>query len=152
MTQTNGPVEIAPDIHEVASEPEVAACYGLMRQLRPHLLSEPEFVERWRRQTGAGYCLLAIWNGPRPVALAGYRVQDNLMHGRHFYVDDLVTDEALRGSGLGHALMNRLKAEARALGCAKLLLDTPLSNRLGQRFYEREGLSATALRFSITLA
>jgi len=145
-------METAPEIRHVESESEVAACYGLMRQLRPHLASEQEFVERWRRQTDAGYRLLAIWNGPRPVALAGYRVQDNLVHGPHFYVDDLVTDEALRGSGLGHALMDRLKAEARALGCAKLVLDTPLTNTLGHRFYYREGLLATALRFNIPLA
>jgi GNAT superfamily N-acetyltransferase len=122
-----------------------------MRQLRPHLSSEQELVERWRRQAEAGYRLLAVWHGARPVALAGYRVEDNLMHGAHFYVDDLVTDKALRSSGHGHALMERLKTEARALGCAKLVLDTPLINTLGHRFYYRSGLLATALRFNISL-
>jgi ribosomal protein S18 acetylase RimI-like enzyme len=123
-----------------------------MRQLRPHLASEQEFVERWRRQTNVGYRLLAVWLGKTPVALAGYRAQDNLMHGPHFYVDDLVTDAASRGSGHGHALMERLKAEARALGCAKLVLDTALTNTLAHRFYYREGLLATALRFNVSVA
>ena len=140
----------APEIRYVDAESEAAACYQLMRQLRPHLASEQEFIERWRRQTDVGYRLLAAWDGLRPVALAGCRVQDNLMHGPHFYVDDLVTDEALRSSGHGHALMERLKAEARALGCGKLVLDTPLTNTLGHRFYYREGLLATALRFNIS--
>lgn len=149
MTQAS--TETAPEIYYVESESEVAACYGLMRQLRPHLASEHEFIERWRRQTDAGYRLLAIWDGPRPVALAGFRVQDNLVHGSHLYVDDLVTYETLRSSGHGHALMERLKREARALGCGKLVLDTPLTNTLGHRFYYREGLLATALRFSISL-
>ena len=151
MTRTNPPADTARAIRYVDLESDAAACYELMRQLRPHLPSEQEFVERWRRQTSAGYRLLALWQGLKPVALAGFRVQENLVHGQHLYVDDLVTDEALRRSGHGHALMERLKAEARALGCAKLVLDTPLTNTLGHRFYYREGLLATALRFIIPL-
>ena len=139
------------DIRRVDDEKALAACYPLMRQLRPHLSSGREFAERWRRQTAAGYRLLAAWRGETPVALAGYRLQDNLVHGLHLYVDDLVTDEALRGEGLGRALLNRLKAEGRALGCARLVLDTPLTNTLGHRFYYREGLLATALRFNVPL-
>lgn len=46
-------------------------------------------------------------------------------------------------------MMDRLDAEALALGCTRLLLDTPLSNALGHRFYFRQGLLARALRFSI---
>ncbi|OYV81674.1 MAG: GNAT family N-acetyltransferase, partial [Acidithiobacillus ferrivorans] len=34
---------------------------------------------------------------------------------------------------------------------AKLLLDAAMSNTIGQRFYYRQGLLATALRFSVTL-
>jgi GNAT superfamily N-acetyltransferase len=151
MTQADTPAVMARTISHVDAESEAAACYALMRQLRPHLASEQEFIARWRRQSESGYRLLAIWDGRRPVALAGYRVMENLVHGRFFYVDDLVTDEALRGSGHGHALMERLKAEARTLGCAKLVLDTPLINTLGHRFYYREGLLATALRFNIPL-
>lgn len=133
-------------------EADVAQCFHLIRQLRPHLASENEFIERWRRQQADGYRLLVLWNAGRPVALAGFRVQDNLVHGRHLYVDDLVTDETLRGSGYGRRLMDRLKEEGRGLGLDKLILDTPLANVLGHRFYYREGLVARSLRFSVPLA
>lgn len=129
----------------------VAACFPLMHQLRPHIASPQEFVERWRRQTAAGYRLVVLSHDGKPVALAGFRVQDNMIHGPHFYVDDLVTDETARGGGHGGVLMNRLKQEARALGCSKFVLDTPLTNSLGHRFYFRQGLLAVALRFSTTL-
>jgi GNAT superfamily N-acetyltransferase len=85
------------------------------------------------------------------VALAGFRAQENLVHGVHLYVDDLVTDESARGAGHGGLMMDRLESEARALGCTRLLLDTPLANALGHRFYFRQGLLARALRFSIDL-
>lgn len=141
-----------PEARPVDTEAEAAACYAVMRQLRPHLATPQEFVARWRRQGAAGYRLLAIWQDGAPVALAGYRVLDNLVHGPHLYVDDLVTDAGRRSTGCGHALMERLKAEGRARGCAKLVLDTPLANTLGHRFYYREGLLASALRFNIPLA
>lgn len=140
-----------PDVRYVDKESEVVACYGLMRQLRPHLASEHDFLARWRGQVTVGYRLLALWQGAKPVALAGFRVQENLVHGVHFYVDDLVTDEESRSSGHGRVLMERLKAEGRALGCTKLVLDTPLTNTLGHRFYYRQGLLATALRFNVLL-
>jgi ribosomal protein S18 acetylase RimI-like enzyme len=133
-------------------EAEIAACYGLMRQLRPHLTSVDEFIARWRRQSADGYRIVALWSeqgGPR--ALAGYRVAENLVHGKFLYVDDLIADQSERGRGYGARLLDKLKDEGRALGCRKLVLDTGLDNYLAHRFYFRQGLLAQALRFNIPL-
>jgi ribosomal protein S18 acetylase RimI-like enzyme len=151
-TETTDDSPTTPEARHVDNEVEIRICYELMRQLRPHLHSEQDFVTRWQRQADAGYRLLAIWRGPKPLALAGYRIQDNLMHGAHLYVDDLVTDAAHRGEGHGRVLMQKLQAEGRARGCEKLVLDTALANTLAHRFYYRQGLLATALRFNIPLA
>lgn len=141
----------AHDIRYIDNEAEVATCFPLMRQLRPHLASEQELVARWRSQTMAGYRLMALWQSGSPAALAGFRLQENLFHGVHFYVDDLVTDADARSGGFGRVMMHRLKAEARSAGCTRLVLDTPLTNVLGHRFYFRHGLLARALRFSVDL-
>ncbi|MGO4306040.1 GNAT family N-acetyltransferase [Cupriavidus sp. RAF12] len=138
-------------IRRIDTGAEVAACFPLMQQLRPHLADADEFVARWRRQADVGYRLAGLWDDGRLMALAGYRLQDNLVHGLHFYVDDLVTDAQARSGGYGHALMDWLKAEARELSCHKLVLDTPLTNVLGHRFYYRNGLLAAALRFNVVL-
>ena len=140
------------DLRFAETDEEVARCFALMRQLRPNLGSAAEFVERWARQKDAGYRLLVLWEGARPLALAGFRVQENLIFGPHLYVDDLVTDAAVRGGGLGRLVLNRLKAEGEASGLDLLVLDTPLTNALGHRFYFREGLLARALKFSCPLA
>lgn len=139
------------DLRYADDKTDIIRCYPLMRQLRPHLATEQEFVDRWQRQREAGYRLIALWQDQTPVALAGFRLQENLVHGVHLYVDDLVTDEAARSGGLGHLLMDRLKEEGRSLGVDKLILDTPLTNVLGHRFYYREGLLARALRFYVSL-
>ena len=135
----------------VVAEADIAACYALMRVLRPQLSSEAEFIARWRRQSEQSYSIAALWRAQRPVALAGFRVQENFVHGRFLYVDDLVTDESERRRGHGARLLDRLKAEGRALGCRKLVLDTALENTLGHRFYYRQGLLAMSLRFNCVL-
>jgi ribosomal protein S18 acetylase RimI-like enzyme len=139
-------------LHYVDDEDGVRRCYPVMVQLRPHLVSADELVARWRRQVADGYRLMALSDGSRVRALAGFRVQENLVHGRYLYVDDLVSDEALRGAGQGEQLMTRLRQEAKTLGCGKLVLDTPLSNALGHRFYFRHGMLATSLRFNMAIA
>ncbi|WP_414040932.1 GNAT family N-acetyltransferase [Acidithiobacillus sp. M4-SHS-6] len=139
------------DLRYLDQEDEVRAAYPLMRQLRPQLESAQEFVQRWQHQSTQGYRLLALWNGTQPLGLAGFRVQDNLVHGRFVYVDDLVVDASCRSQGYGKMLMDALKAEAKVLSCSKLLLDAAMGNALGHRFYYRQGLLATALRFSMML-
>jgi ribosomal protein S18 acetylase RimI-like enzyme len=145
-----GSLSSEPDVR-VVGEAEIAACFALMHALRPHLTSQAEFIERWRRQSEQGYSMLALWRDQRPVALAGFRVQENLVHGRFLYVDDLVTDESERGRGHGARLLDHLKAEGRVRGCRKLVLDTALDNTLGHRFYYRQGLLAMSLRFNCVL-
>jgi ribosomal protein S18 acetylase RimI-like enzyme len=93
-----------------------------------------------------------VFDADTPLALAGYRVQENLVHGQFLYVDDLVTASDVRGQGHGERLMAFLCEQARVLGCGKLVLDTPLDNALGHRFYFRCGLLASALRFNLPIA
>lgn len=136
-------------IQPVTSESGVRASFRLMKQLRPQLCSEDEFWCRCQRQTEEGYILDGLYAEGELVALAGYRIQENLIHGRFMYVDDLVTDNKKRGCGYGQRMMVYLSDQASSTGCKRLILDTPLSNSLGHRFYFRCGLLATSLRFNI---
>lgn len=135
-----------------ADDTTIAAHFPLMRQLRLHLASADELAARWRHQRDtAGYRIVALWDERAPVALAGFRIMDNLIHGRFLYVDDLVAREGDRRAGHGAQLLAWLKDEARATGCSKLVLDTGLDNVFAHRFYYRQGLLARALRFSTEL-
>ena len=134
-------------LRHAESGEEVAACFPVMRELRPHLADAAELVARVRRQQAEGYRLLAAWDGETVLGLAGYRAQENLIHGRFLYVDDLVCAPAARRLGLGARLLGAVEEVARAQGCLRLVLDTALANVLGHRFYYRAGLLAAALRF-----
>ncbi|MDC0720439.1 GNAT family N-acetyltransferase [Nannocystis sp. bb15-2] len=130
---------------------ELRACYATMASLRPDLRDAEELRTRVRRQHAQGYRLLAAWRGGEPLGLAGYREQENLIYGRFVYVDDLVVREDARREQLGERLLTAVAAEARRLGCARLVLDTGMANALAQRFYFRQGLLAVGMHFGRSL-
>ncbi len=134
-------------LRHAEADRDIAACFPVMRQLRPHLASAEEFAERVARQREAGYRLLAAWRDAAAVGLAGYRMQENLIHGRFVYIDDLVVAQSERRGRIGAELLDAVAAEGRALGCRRMTLDTAIDNSLGQRFYFRNGMLATGLHF-----
>ena len=138
-------------LRHAETDAEIAACFPVMRLLRPHLTNAEELGTRVRRQSEAGYRILAAWRGDLAVGLAGYRPQENLVRGPFCYVDDLVVRDDLRRSGLGARLLGAVGSAARARGLPHLVLDTALDNFLGQRFYFRFGMLPAALRFAMRL-
>ena len=140
------------ELHKVESELALHTAYTLMRELRPHLNDAASFIARVYRQAEQGYCLQGVWQDQQLLALAGYRISENLLYGRFLYVDDLVTAPRARSHGLGAKLIDALREEARGQDCTHLVLDTALGNALGQRFYYRQGLLAAGMHFRQALA
>lgn len=126
----------------------LAASFGLMRVLRPHLDNADAYVAQLQRQAGQGYRLLAAMQEAQIVGLAGYRELENLLYGRFVYVDDLLISPALQRSGLGGQLLDQVRQQARQLGCDHFVLDTGLHMALAQRFYFRQGLLASGMHFT----
>lgn len=139
---------IDPALRHLETPEDLRACLPLMRELRPHLSDADDFIQRIGRMQQESYRLLAAVQDGQAVALAGYRYQENLIYGRFMYVDDLVVQDTQRGSRWGARLISALDELARGAGCDKLVLDTGMGNALAQRFYFRQGLLTSAIRFS----
>ena len=142
----------APRIAEAASDAELAACFPVMRQLRPHLTDAAEFIRRVRRQAAEGFRVLALWQGDTVVACAGYRLTENLHRGRHMYVDDLVTRSDDRSKGFGKLLFDWLVAQARAHGCAVFSLDSGVQRFDAHRFYLVNRMKIDSHHFALRLS
>jgi GNAT superfamily N-acetyltransferase len=139
------------EIAEARTEAQVRACFPMMAQLRPHF-GPDEFVAQVLRQQQGGYRLAALADdGGRIVAVAGFRLSENLAWGRHLYVDDLVTDEASRSHGHGQQLLAWLVQTARQADCAELHLDSGVQRYGAHRFYLRSGMDITSHHFRIVL-
>jgi GNAT superfamily N-acetyltransferase len=95
---------------------------------------------------GGGRMCVAV-DGERVLGVAVYRIGENTFSGVHMYVDDLVSDEAERSKGVGHALMQDLERIARAKHCTNLVLDSGTQRQQAHKFYFREGMVITSFNF-----
>ena len=107
------------DVRTAREESEVRRCWKAYKELRPHLRSEEELVERWRVQTREGFQIVYIPDGDTVLAAAGYRILNTLAWGHILYIDDLVAIAARHKTGLGTILLQFLQEEARRLGCGR---------------------------------
>jgi GNAT superfamily N-acetyltransferase len=132
------------------SDEGILACFPVIRHLRD-IQDTAAFLHRVRSQQLTGYLLAALRDGGDPVAVAGFRLGENLAWGRFLYVDDLVTLPEARSRGYGSALLEWLAEFGRARGAGQLHLDSGKQRVDAHRFYEREGLEASSLHFRRSL-
>ncbi|MCC6734817.1 MAG: GNAT family N-acetyltransferase [Bauldia sp.] len=104
------------DVVECVGTEAFQAVWPVMRQLR-NMLSENQFLARVKAAQGEGYRLCAAIHDGRPVGAIGWRIVHDLASGRSLYIDDLVADEAARGTGVGRRLMEFARAEAVRQSC-----------------------------------
>ena len=124
----------------------LAGVFEVMRELRTHLSLE-EFREIYERALPEGYRVAAVFDGDECRAAAGYRIMNNLVSGRHLYVDDLVTADAWRSHGYGRLLNKYLVEKARNEECGSIQLDSATHRGDAHRFYFRERYRITSFHF-----
>jgi len=109
----------------------------------------------WAHTLAAARQILGFfgWRHAPGVIARGLRVERVIAppSGDMHYLAHLGVDPALRGRGIGAALIDHLAAQAAALGRVRLALDVAASNPRAQALYERCGFAVTGERPS-TLA
>lgn len=143
-------------IHLAESDQQIAHCFPVMAQLRPHL--EPiEFVDRVQRQRQMGYHLAFLEvddrqtdreSDSRVVAVAGFRLSECLATGTFLYVDDLVVDAAARSRQYGQHLFEWLMDYGKRHHCQQLRLDSGVQRFEAHRFYFRQRMSIVSHHFA----
>lgn len=89
----------------------------------------------------------------RVAGLAHLQVSPTIEHERPVAkLGALVVDQEHRGQGVGRALVEAMKAEARARGCGLFYLTTAELRDGAHAFYERLGLEQTGRRYGGTLS
>ncbi len=137
-------VEVSAQDGQVAGAEWLARAEAVHRQLRPHLPAD--YATKMTRVLADARMALAV-EGDTVLGLAVYRWHENTYDGLKFYVDDLVTDEARRSQGVGHALIAHLEQVAKELGANGLVLDSGAQRTQAHKFYFREGFVIPAFNF-----
>lgn len=134
-----------------SSDSEIAQCFPIMQELRPHLV-QAEFVNRIRRLEQYGYRLAYLESGGNIKAVAGFRISESLALSKFLYVDDLVTTASDRSLGYGEALIDWLVDYAKSHSCQQLHLDSGVQRFAAHRFYFKKRLEITSHHFSLQLS
>ena len=132
------------------NEADIARCYPVMVELRPHLKAA-EFATRVRQQQATGFHLAYLEEAGEVRAVAGFRYLETLAWGKILYVDDLVTAEATRSRGHGGKLFDWLVAQAKHNHCAELHLDSGVQRFGAHRFYLAHRMDITCHHFALKL-
>jgi GNAT superfamily N-acetyltransferase len=138
-------------IQVARSDEQIARCFSVMRELRPHLV-ECDFLARVRSMQRGGFEMAFLEAGGEVQAIAGFRVLDKFATGRSLYVDDLVTKETVRSQGCGDLLFDWLIETARERGCVQLELDSGVQRFDAHRFYLRRRMRISSHHFALFLA
>ena len=132
------------------SDKQIARCFPVMFELRPHLVEET-FVPLVRAMQKEGYVLAGLEAEGEVRAVAGFRINVLLARGKNLYVDDLVTSEATRSQAHGKTLLQWLIQHARDADCDTFDLDSGVHRFRAHRFYFREGMHINAYHFTLSL-
>ena len=138
-------IRITDDDRQLVEPGWLASAEHVHRQLRPQLTTD--YRGKMLAIFAAGGEMCVGVEDDRVLGLAVFRSFANTHVGHKFYVDDLVTDEAVRSSGVGHGILTYLEGLARARHCPSIELDSALERTLAHRFYFREGYVISAFVF-----
>lgn len=139
----------APEIHDIGVDDDRVRIDVLpvLSQLRPHLTAA-SLATVYREGHPQGLRFSAAYRDGACVGAAGWRIVASTMALRKLYVDDLVTAESARSTGVGHALMQYLEQRAREAGPCLLDLDSGVQRFDAHRFYLRERMAITSHHFA----
>jgi GNAT superfamily N-acetyltransferase len=139
-------VPVTDDRGAIVNLDMLAAAERVHRQLRPHL--PEDYVERMKAVFASGAEMAVAVIAGEVAGITVFRVVEKTFSGRELYCDDLVTDEARRSTGVGHALIAYMEKVGRERHCDTLALDSGTQRQQAHKFYFREQLPITAFHFS----
>ncbi len=138
-------IEINDEKGAIVASDWFAKAEAVHRQLRTALPAD--YVAKMKRVFAGGARMCVAADGPVVTGVAVYRVYENTFQGRQLYVDDLVTDEKRRSTGVGKALLSYLEEKARKANLENLALDSGTQRQQAHKFYFREGMVVTSFHF-----
>lgn len=143
-------IDVTDDDGRITEPAWLARAEGVHRQLRTRL--PPDYAAKLERVFDGGARMTVAAEGEAVTGVAIWRVYENTFSGVQMYVDDLVTDETRRSTGVGQALLEGLQQRARARHCKAFTLDSGCQRQQAHKFYFREGMVVTAFHFDKKLA
>lgn len=133
------------------TDEEIAECYDVMAELRPHIKREDfsPLVKKLSSETGLRLVYLNDENEVK--AVSGFRISQWLSGGKYLEIEDLVSKTGERSKGFGGELFDWLVELGKRENCDQLRLVSHVTRFGAHRFYLRKGMNIEAHYFSMPL-
>lgn len=139
-------VELTDATGQVVDRQLLLAAESVHRQLRPQLAAD--YAQQMLGIFADGGRMVVVLNEAQEVlGVAVYRQFRNTFSGLRFYVDDLITHEASRSTGVGRMLLDYLEQKAREAGAPGVELESGTQRERAHHFYFRQGYSIPSFSF-----
>jgi GNAT superfamily N-acetyltransferase len=137
-------VNAEPRVAEVADARRVAALLDAFNREFATPTPGPDVLTARLRTLLAGDAVVAFVSGEPPVAVALVTLRPSVWYDRAVaLLDELYVVPALRGQGIGSALLALVEATARQHGAELLEINVDGEDTDARRFYERHGYTNT---------
>ncbi|MDX2046177.1 MAG: GNAT family N-acetyltransferase [Chitinophagaceae bacterium] len=134
-------------IKTALTDEDILKCREVLKVLRPHLNDE-HFLPMVKEMITEGYRLAYIEENGRAVSAIGFRYQQYLFNGKHFYIDDLSSLPEARGKGYAGLLLDHVTELARQNGYNCVTLDSGYQRHDAHRLYLNKGFILASHHFS----
>ncbi len=113
----------------------------------------PDTYDRvWRRlQAGEGVHALGARLDGRLVGIAHYLLHANVWRDDVCYLQDLFTDESVRGQGVARALIDAVAVQARRRGASRYYWQTRQDNARARALYDKVAVFRGFIRYDYSL-
>src|SRR6478735_10393105 len=122
------------EVKIATNEEDILKCWDVIFVLRPHLIKEG-FVSTVKEMMTEGYQLAYIEENGKAASAIGFRYQQYLYNGKHFYIDDLVSLPETRGKGYAGILLDYVADLAKEKGYKCVTLDSGYTRLDEHRLY-----------------
>lgn len=127
------------EIKHITNTSDIAKCYETYKELRPHLTSADELVQRICAQFNENFTLIAIKQDENIVACCGFREMNTLAWGKIIYIDDLATHSQFRKNGYASQLLDYVIQFAKEHDFQQVHLDTGFQRYAAHKVYLNKG-------------
>lgn len=137
-------------IKQATTDEDILKCWEVLKALRPHLEKE-NFLPLVKDMIAEGYQLAFVEVDGKAVSAIGFRYQQYLFNGKHFYIDDLSSLPESRGKGYAGSLLDYVINLAKEKGYKMVTLDSGPQRHDAHRLYMNNGFVITGHHFTKTI-
>lgn len=142
-THIQNPQQLTPH------QQKIQDAWALHTQLRPQFLTTSEtYVDYIALLLSERQQFLIVQNGSgQIIGLALFNIHHNTYQGKILFLEDLVIDENLRGTGVGEQVLKQCEHIAKDNGCSHLSLDSGVFRGRAHKFYFTHDYIAESFHF-----